>query len=76
MPRRRWYAAGQPDDRLVPARPPDRRRIGLSLLIVVVPIAATYAGLIEIDVGTGLLTVVLAAGVGFLALDSIPGRWF
>ena len=48
----------------------------LSLLLVVVPIAATYAGLVEVDVETGLLTVVLAGCVGFLALDSIPGRWF
>jgi hypothetical protein len=48
----------------------------LSVLIVVRPIVATYAGVVEIDVGTGLLTVALAACVGFLALDSIPGRWF
>jgi len=48
----------------------------LSLLLVVAPIAATFAGLVDIDVTTGLLTVVLAACVGFLALDSIPGRWF
>jgi hypothetical protein len=37
---------------------------------------ATYAGLVEIDVQTGLLTIALAACVGFLVLDSIPGRWF
>jgi len=48
----------------------------LSFLLVVVPIAATYAGLVEVDVTTGLLTVVLAGCVGFLALDNIPGRWF
>ena len=48
----------------------------LAFLIVFVPIAATYAGLIDIDVTTGLLTVVLAGLVDFLALDSIPGRWF
>jgi MFS superfamily sulfate permease-like transporter len=48
----------------------------LSALLVVVPIAATYAGLADIDVQTGLLTVALAACVGFVALDSIPGRWF
>ena len=43
----------------------------LFFLLVVVPIAATYAGLIDIDVTTGLLTVVLAGCVGFLALDSL-----
>ncbi|HEV8635710.1 MAG TPA: hypothetical protein VG370_15900 [Chloroflexota bacterium] len=48
----------------------------LSLLLVVMPTAARYGGLIEIDVGTGLLTIVLAGCVGFLALDSVPGRWF
>jgi hypothetical protein len=52
----------------------------LPLLLVVVPIAVAYARLVEIDVveidvTTGLLTVVLAGCVGFLALDSIPGRW-
>jgi hypothetical protein len=47
----------------------------LSVLIVVVPIGTTYAGLVEIDTGTGLLTILVAACVGFLALDSIPGRW-
>jgi hypothetical protein len=48
----------------------------LAVLLVVVPIVTALAGVVEIDVGTGLLTVVLAACVGFLALDSIPGRWF
>ena len=48
----------------------------LSLVLVVVPLAAAYGGLVEIDVTTGLLTVVLAGCIGFLALDSIPGRWF
>ena len=52
----------------------------LPLLLVVVPIAVAYARLVEIDVveidvTTGLLMVVLAGCVGFLALDSIPGRW-
>ena len=47
----------------------------LSFLLVIGPIAATYAGLIDVDLTTGLLTVVLAGCVGFLALDSIPGRW-
>ena len=48
----------------------------LSFLLVIGPIAATYAGLIDVDLTTGLLTVVLAGCVGFLALDSLPGRWF
>jgi hypothetical protein len=48
----------------------------LSGLLVVLPILATYAGLVEVDVQTGLLTVAVAACVGFLALDSLPGRWF
>jgi hypothetical protein len=48
----------------------------LAVLIVVVPIVATYAGVVEIDAGTGLLTVVVAACGGFLAFDSVPGRRF
>jgi hypothetical protein len=48
----------------------------LAALLVVVPIVATRAGLVEVDAQTGLLTVVFAACVGFLALDSLPGRWF
>lgn len=59
---------------------PPRRRDYLILAglmvstLLVVPIAAAYAGLVEVDVGTGLLTVALAACIGFPALDSLPGR--
>jgi hypothetical protein len=48
----------------------------LSGLLVILPIVGTYAGLVDIDAQTGLLTVAVAACVGFLALDSLPGRWF